>query len=343
MNVLIVLWTVIGLWFGGSDRATGTTDAAMRAAASTFTSSLRPELRERAVMALEEPNRLDWHYVPRARRGVSLKEMNDAEREAAHSLLREGLSSRGYLKAMLIVAMEDVLRGIEEGHGMNASHRDPGLFFVTVFGDPAGDGAWGWRFEGHHLSLNFTSAAGETSVTPAFFGSNPGEVREGVKAGLRILSDEESLARELLGLLDESQRETAIIETTVPGDILLTPGTHANKIDMEQGLAYDSMTRAQQRIVGKLVDAWTGNFQPELAATQLGRINRAGHDSVRFLWIGSDEPGRPHYYRLCSSEFVIEYDNTQNGANHIHTVWRDPRGDFGVNLLAEHLRDEHSR
>lgn len=341
--VMLVVSQVAGLaggWAGGWSAAADADDD-MRQAATAFVESLRPELRERAVLAFDDANRLDWHYIPRRRAGVSLKEMHNAERLAAHDLLRAGLSSRGYRKAMLVVALEDVLREIEEGRGQNASFRDPGLFFVTVFGDPAGGGPWGWRFEGHHLSLNFSSVAGEVAVTPAFFGSNPGQVRAGPRAGLGVLLEEESLGRRLVESLDAAQREIGVLSGPVPRDVLLSPGGAADRLDTSKGVAYADMTASQRELVEALLAEWAGNLEPGLAAVQGARMREAGLDGVRFLWIGSDEAGRPHYYRLSGPRFVIEYDNTQDNANHIHTVWHDPERDFGEDLLRAHLREQH--
>lgn len=341
----VVALVVAGVTAGGVLRGA---DAPARSdpmaeAAAGFVAALRLDLRERAVLGFDDPNRLDWHYIPRGRRGVSFKEMNDAERVAAHALLRAGLSGRGNLKTMQIMEMESVLRGVEEAQGLNAGHRDPALYFVTVFGEPEGGGAWGWRFEGHHVSLNFSSATGEVAVTPAFLGSNPGEVRSGAKAGLRVLAAEEDLARELLGSLDQAQRAEAVIETSVPGDILLAPGEGAERLGEARGLEYAQMTGAQQGLVEALLEEWTGNLERRLGEAQLARIRGAGPGEIRFVWIGSDEPGRPHYYRLRGPTFVIEYDNTQNDANHIHTVWRDLERDFGADLLRDHLHEDHDR
>ncbi|MFG0259389.1 MAG: DUF3500 domain-containing protein [Phycisphaerales bacterium JB041] len=313
----------------------------MRDAAAAWVDALRPELRARAVLAFDDANRRDWHYIPRRRAGVSLKEMNDAERAATHELLRAGLSSRGYRKAMMVVALEDVLREIEEGRGQNASYRDPGLYCVTVFGDAAGEGHWGWRFEGHHLSLNFSSVEGEVAVTPAFLGSNPARVPSGARAGLGVLLEEASLGRRLADSLDAEQRAVGVVGGAVPRDVLLAPGVAVDRLDVTKGLAYADMTEAQRALVEALLGEWTGNLEPGLARAHAARMREAGLEGVRFLWIGSLEPGSPHYYRLACPRFIIEYDNTQDGANHIHTVWHDPERDFGEDLLREHLRAQH--
>jgi hypothetical protein len=315
----------------------------MAAAARGFLESLRPELRQQANLEFDHPNRLDWHYIPRDRMGLALREMNDEERAAAHGLLSATLSGQGYLKAIAVMELDQVLREAAESQGRQADHRDPLRYYLTVFGDPASDGPWGWRFEGHHVSLNFSSVTGEVAVTPAFFGANPAQVTEGRRAGLRVLAPEEDLGRRLLASLDEAQREVAVLETETPMDILLAPGTNADSLGPPSGVAFADMTDEQQGLVGALLAVWAGNLEPGLAETQLERIHGAGMESIRFAWIGSAAPGQPHYYRLHGPTFVIEYDNAQNGANHIHTVWRDTERDFGADLLRRHLREDHGQ
>jgi hypothetical protein len=178
-------------------------------------------------------------------------------------------------------------------------------------------------------------------VTPAFLGANPAEVREGRRAGLRVLAAEENLARRLLASLDEPQRRTAVISEGVPRDIVLAPGVDAGALGGVRGLAFADMRPEQRELVDLLLAEWAGNLREDLAHAQLARIREAGLEGVCFLWIGGAELGRPHYYRLHGPTFVIEYDNTQDGANHIHTVWRDLERDFGADLLRRHLHEDH--
>lgn len=332
---MVVVLAMAAAW------ASGQSASSMREEAAAFLRSLRPELAERAALPFDDANRLDWHYTPRARRGVPLREMNDSEREAAHALLRATLSGQGYLKTIMTMELDQQLREAVEARGGRADHRDPLLYYVTIFGDPTGEAPWGWRFEGHHVSLNFSSVTGEVSVTPAFFGANPAHVADGRRAGLRVLASEEHLARELLATLTDEQRSQAVLETDVPRDILLAPGSEADSLGAARGLAHRDMTGPQRLLVAALLHAWAGNLEHGLAEAQLARIREAGLEGIRFLWIGSDEPGRPHYYRLHGPTFVIEYDNTQNGANHVHTVWRDTERDFGQDLLRRHLGNDH--
>ncbi len=313
----------------------------MAVAAGGFVAALRPELRERASLPFDDPNRLDWHYIPRDRRGVTLGQMTDAERIAAHTLLRAALSSGAYLKAVQITELESVLHELESTPTYDAAHRDPMNYAFTIFGDPSGDAPWGWRFEGHHVSLNFASASGRCAPTPMFLGSNPAEVRRGPRAGLSLLAEEQRLGRRLLDSLTPDQHQDALLATEAPGDILLHPGAGLEDLGEPAGLRYADMRPEQRDLVEQLVTLWTGNLAPDLADAQLRRIREAGLDAVRFCWLGETAPGRPHYYRLHGPTFIVEFDNTQNDANHIHTVWRDPAGDFGEDILRRHLSESH--
>lgn len=323
--------------------ARGTPTADMAAAAAVFLDSLTPELRARAALPFEDKAREDWHYVPRRGAGVEFSEMNDAQRIAARNLMRSALSSRGMNKVEEIMQLDAVLREMEAGAGVR---RDPLAYSIAVFGTPRVGGAeavmggWGWKLEGHHLSLNFTGVGESAAVTPSFLGSNPGEVRQGDRAGVRVLAWEEDLARELLASLSAQQRREAVVSDKAPADILATPGRSLDEIE-SVGLAVSSMGAAQRAIVERLLGEFAGNLRHDLAEQELERIRAAGLERVRFAWMGSDRRGEGHYYRLSGPTFVIEYDNTQNGANHVHTVWRDRQRDFGRDLLKEHYQDGH--
>jgi len=325
----------------GAD-GSGDVETRMALAAEGLLESLDAAMREQAMRPLDDPNRRDWHYIPRRRAGVSLGEMTDAQRRSAHDLLRAALSQRGYLKTNAIIELEEVLYELQSRPGDPAEHRDPGRYFITIFGDPASPAPWGWRFEGHHLSLNFTSVTGEVAVTPSFLGANPAEVQHGPNAGLRALADEIDLARALLASFTDEQRERAIIAAEAPRDIILSPGREANGIGDPVGVRFAEMTGQQRATLMRLISVYTENLEAELAREQMAQIREAGLDAIHFAWAGATEPGRGHYYRIHGPTFVIEYDNTQNGANHVHTVWRDLTNDFGEDLLRRHYdRHEH--
>lgn len=314
-------------------------NAEMAAAASRFLASLTPELRAKAALPFEPAVREKWQYVPAARDGVSFAEMNDAQKMAARDLMRSALSARGVGKVEQIMLLDAVLREVEQGRG---PARDPLAYTVAVYGTPGVEAAWGWRIEGHHISLNFTGRGDATGATPAFLGANPAEVRRGDRAGVRVLAVEEDLGRELLRSLDAGQLKQALISETAPADILSVPGRSLDEVETT-GLAVSAMSGAQRGMVERLLEEYAGNLRYELASQEMERIRAAGIEQIRFAWAGSADRGKGHYYRLSGPTFVIEYDNTQNDANHVHTVWHDRERDFGHDLLKEHLERGHGK
>ena len=307
---------------------------AMAGAASAFLAGLTPEQRAKATYEFGDEQRLDWHFVPRERKGVSIKELDARQRRLAHDFLKTGLSQRGYLKATTIMELEIVLRELE-----GRSIRDPELYFFTVFGRPSADAPWGWRVEGHHLSLNFTVVAGRmVATTPAFMGANPAEVRQGPRTGLRALSSEEDVARELLHSLDERQRAAAVFDAKALPDIVSFNSKQTDPLS-PAGIPASQLNERQMKILVRLLEEYASSMPPDLASARLDKLRRAGLEKIHFGWAGGGERGQPHYYRVQGPTFLIEYDNTQNNANHIHTVWRDFNGDFGRDLLREHYRD----
>jgi hypothetical protein len=307
---------------------------AMVAAARAWLDGLTPELKSQAQLPFDAEERTNWHYVPRARQGLPLKAMSDAQRRAAMNLLRTGLSEKGYSKAETIRALEDVL--IELGGDPRV--RDKELYFFTVFGEPADRSTWGWRYEGHHLSQNWTIVNGAaTATSPQFLGANPAEVRQGRMAGTRALAAEEDLAFELLRSFDAAQRQAAIVAAEAPRDILTTNSREAARQE-DRGVSYADMSPAQQAMLVRLIEEHAGSQADPLAKERLQKIRTAGLAGVRFAWMGQMEKGGGHYYRIQGPTFLVEFDNTQNNANHIHQVWRDFKGDFGRDLLAEHYR-----
>jgi hypothetical protein len=324
--------------------ADGAPEREIAAAAQAFLESLDEAKRGRAQFAFDDPERLTWGFVPAKYEGVRLGEMTLEQRRAAHALLRSALSAKGYLKATTIFALDGVLRAIAEAAGRQAAHRDPEHYAFAIFGKPSADGAWGWCVQGHHLSLHFTGAGGElTAHTPAFRGANPAEVRSGPLAGLRALAAEEDLGRRLVRSLDDEQRRIAVIAAQAPADVILGPARDARSLGEPAGLPVARMDDAQRALVAALLDEYATDLRGELAGRELARIRDAGIERIHFAWAGGFAPGEGHYYRLHGPTFVIEYDNTQDGANHIHTVWRDPQRDFGGDPLREHLERDHRK
>jgi hypothetical protein len=324
----------------------------MAEAAGKFLASLTTEQRARAVFPFDADERMNWHFIPKPRLGVSFKDLDGPQRELARAFLRAGLSQQGYLKATTIMSLEEVLRVLEGGRG---PVRDPDLYFFAIFGQPSEKETWGWRVEGHHLSLNFTVVQGRLiASTPQFFGANPAEVKEGPRRGLRVLRAEEDLARELLTSLTTEQRAQAVIATDAPRDII-TGASRKAEIGEAKGLLVGEMTEKQRGTFTSLLRAYVEAMPDPVAEEQLTRLRRAGLEKIRFAWAGGAEPGQPHYYRIQGPTFLIEYDNTQSSATrllpdgsrqplrwgHIHTVWRDFHGDFGADLLRDHYRAYH--
>ena len=328
-------------WTFGPPALAQSTDAARRAmaaAATSFLAALSADGRRRAVFAFDDKERFNWHYVPRQREGLAFKDMTLAARTAAHELMKASLSAAGYDKATNVIRLEGVLRRLETFGGLL---RDPENYSVTVFGTPRSDAPWGWRVEGHHLSLNFTLVPGKPiAVTPAFVGANPAEVRSGALKGLRTLAREQDMGHALALGMNEGQRKRMIIAPRSLGDIVTGPG-RADSLAGPSGLPLADMTSEQLRLAAKLIEEYARNMRAEIADEELRRVRDAGVEQVHFAWAGPINPARPHYYRLHGPTLVIEYDNTQNDTNHIHSVWHDPVNDFGADLLRAHCEHGH--
>jgi len=310
------------------------------AAASDFTQALDAEGRKQALLPFDHEARETWHFVPGERAGVKLGDLSDEGRRAAHALLRSALANQGYQKVTGIIVLEEVLRELESTPDRVATHRDPGRYTVAIFGSP-GSSAWGWRFEGHHVSLNFTLIAGElVAATPLFLGSNPAEVKTGAKAGMKVLAAEEALARELLGVLTGAEREKAIVSEKPPADVLYGPGK--DELGEASGLAAEDMSAEARVLLVALIAEYVGNLRSDVAEQEIARIRGKALAGVHFRWIGPTELGKPHYYRVQGPDFVIEYDTTQNAGNHVHSLWRRGGADFGRDALARHHAAEHS-
>jgi len=308
----------------------------MRNAVMEFLATLTPEQLPKAQLPFNSEERLNWHYVPKARQGVCFKEMTPAQKEAALALLRISVSQKGYEKVATIRTLETVLREIEQGSG---PVRDPDLYYVTVFGDPAANDVWGWRFEGHHVSFHWTVVEGQViASTPQFLGANPAEVRQGPLTGTRVLAAEEDLGRALVKSLDAAQQQEAILSDTAPHDILTAAQRKADILE-DRGIPYHRLTAEQQGLLMTLIQEIASVQIPERAEQRLASVRQAGLDSVKFAWMGGLERGEGHYYRIQGTTFLIEYDCTQNDANHIHVVWRDFEGDFGIDWLERHYQE----
>lgn len=310
--------------------------AVMADAANKFLASLTPEQKAKASFEFTDEQRFDWHFVPRDRKGVPLKDLDKNQRQLAMEFMKTGLGASGYQKTTTIMSLEPVLAQLE---GANRRWpRDPELYYFSIFGTPSAKAPWGWRVEGHHISLQFTVVKGEmVSNTPLFFGANPAEVREGERKGLRALAGEEDKGRELIMALDEQQRAIAIFDQKAPSDIVTMNKRKADPLKPE-GVAAGQLNKQQKALLEKLLDEYLSRMPQDIADERSKKLRAAGFDKIYFAWAGGMNKGDPHYYRIQGPTFLVEYDDTQNNANHIHTVWRDFDGDFGEDLLRAHYQ-----
>ncbi len=310
----------------------------MAAAASKFLNSLGGDLKAKAAFDFKDDERLNWHFVPKDRKGATLKEMSAEQRQLALALLSTGLSKEGFHKATNIMSLESILAEMEGPS--RRFPRDPSLYHVFVFGKPDAKGTWGWRFEGHHLSASFTIVDGKYfASTPSFFGTNPAEVRQGPRQGTRVLGGEEDLARELIKSLNADQKKIAIFDPTAPKEIFTEAKRRVEALEAK-GIPTAQLNKKQRAALMKLIEEYVQRVRPELAKEDLKKIKTAGVEKILFAWAGGTEKGEGHYYRVQGPTFLLEYDNTQNNNNHIHAVWRDFQGDFGADLLGKHYEQQ---
>jgi hypothetical protein len=303
------------------------------AAARALLQSLPEAKRTQARLSFDSSQRTNWNYVPTKRAGIALADLDASQKALIDPLLRSALSPAGVKTAQQIVQHESILGQIEGN-----PRRDPELYYTAVFGEPGSSAPWAWRFEGHHLSVNATHVDGQTQVVaPLFMGSNPARVPNGPKAGLRILAAEEDVARDLIRMLPEARRTRAMLDEDAFPDIITRNDPKVRSLKIE-GLAAGEMSQAEQTQLRKLLRVYADRMTESAAREQLERIERAGFDKLHFGWAGSLESGKPHYYRVHGPTVLIEYDNTQNNANHIHSVWRDLERDFGGDLLRAHYQ-----
>ena len=316
--------------------------ARMSLAAQEFLAVSDDEKRSKIMLDFSDKSeRTNWHYIPRDRLGLPLRDMDSLELKCAKKLIQLGVSPKGFEKVETIISLESILREIEGPTGKFS--RDPQLYYLSIFGVPGGSQTWGWRFEGHHVSINHTLVDDKiVGPTPLFFGSNPAHVRHGERAGLRALKEEEDLGRQLFHELDGSQQDEALVSSEAPPDILTTNAPFLRGEVRPEGLSVAQMTMGQCEILKALVDVYVGRLPKVCAEATSRNIGEMGWEGVCFAWAGSGELGQAHYYRIQSQQYLAEYDNTQNDANHIHAVWRDAQNDFGEDALRSHVMKDHA-
>ncbi len=339
--VLVAVWPLLTVAI--SPDANGHDPAVeMAEAASRFVASLDDQQRTETLFDFSSDKRDFWHFVPDRsikpdgkRYGLKIGDMKPQQRLLAHALLSTGLSHKGYQQAVTIMTLEAILHDLEDDNPI----RDPELYYVSIFGKPSADNTWAWRFEGHHVSVNFTLVKGRLfSVTPSFFGTNPAQVKSGPFKGLEVLAVEQNLARKLVKSLSDEQKKLAIFAAKAPRDIITSQDRRANKGAFlpEQGIKFEQLNPKQQTMLLALVNEYAAKYRPPILEQINGRTPIADGKSMYFAWAGGLKRGQGHYYRVQTPSFLFEYDNTQNDANHIHAVWRQFDGDFGEDLLRRH-------
>ncbi len=312
--------------------------------ANLFLNGLSPELKSRTLFKLEGNERFNMNYVPIARKGPTFHDFDQSNKQAALNLLKASISEEGYRKTNEIMELEKVLIIIEQNRFKmpdGSDMRDPLNYHFCIFGTPSAEGYWGWRFEGHHISLNFTINRGQiVSATPSFFGSNPGIVKVKEQNGKEVLKKETDLGFQLINMLSQKQLKIARFSDSAPREILTGNDRKATNLE-PKGISYDELDEPQQTVLLKLLKIYVDNYEFGFSSVLFQKIIDAGFENLFFAWAGSLTKGKGHYYRIQGPMLLIEYDNIQNNANHVHTVVRDLTNDFAEDLLYAHYKNEH--
>lgn len=342
--LIVLLVSSCGLAWAGSEGGKDNLNQRMSQAVGAFLKTLNTDQKSEVMRPLADTLRFDWHFVPRERQGLNLKRMSEPQRKAALNMVEVVLSEKGYQKIKEVIDLENVLR-VLESRPPNDTRRDPENYAFLVFGDPAKKQPWGWRMEGHHISLHYTSINGHVSFTPSFLGSNPGHVLIDVpQKGLRVLGPEEDMGFQLLNSFTPEQRKRIVLAEKSPYEIFSVNKRRVDAMPLE-GLAMKDMTPAQQQDFKKLISLYLDRYHITLKNQQMKQLEQAGMGNIHFAWMGNTTlkmgKGEGHYYRIHGPTLLIEFDNTQNDANHIHTVVRDLTDDFGEDLLKKHYEQSH--
>ena len=351
MRSLTRLLCVLSLLAAAVPAAFGhTAGEEMAKSANAFLGSLDDAQRAKASFKFEEAERTNWIFVPAVRKGLPIKEMNPGQRHFAQALLSVSLSQRGHMKVESVMALEYLLFLIEEGKGANK--RDAENYFVSIFGKPDAEGTWGFRWEGHHCSQNFTIVHGVlVGSTPSFLGTNPGQVKSDTKhvgdtmaglVGFELLDQEDALGRALAKSLTAEQRKAGFIPGKTPGDVLTGNKPKADGILKHTGIAFTALTAEQKKMAGQIIAEYVGRARSDFALQEMVAISQMPEAQLYFGWNGGLEIGEAHYYSIQGPTFLLELANFQGGANHVHASWRDLKKDFGYSPLAEHAKEHAS-
>ncbi|MCF7569565.1 DUF3500 domain-containing protein [Sabulilitoribacter arenilitoris] len=302
-----------------------------------FINSLNENQLKKTALSFDDLSRETWHFLPATmykRHGIALYDLDETQKTYAFNLLKHHLSNVGYLKAKKIIELE---RYLGELSG-DKVFRDPEKYYIAIYGNPKIDTLWSWSFEGHHISLNFTISNEKISASPRFMGTNPAEIKEGTQKGERVLQKEEDLAFELMNSMDEEQKSKAIFNSIAFPDILTFNKSKVEPLENE-GIKAKNLNEEQKAILTELIKEYLLTIPKELAKERYRAIRISEFDDIQFAWAGSTNKSKGYYYRIQGDTFLIEFDNTQNNANHVHTVWRDFNDDFGRNLIKEHYQN----
>ncbi|MGQ0635750.1 MAG: DUF3500 domain-containing protein [Planctomycetaceae bacterium] len=335
--ISLIVVAVFGAILVAREEQSPESGKAMFQAAEKFRASLTAEQRAQASFGFDDPERLNWHFIPRARKGLPLRDLEGPPLKAAQVLIASGLSQAGYDQALAVMSLEEVLYLLEPGdRAERRERRNPGKYYLSIFGTPSADGKWGWRLEGHHLSLNYTFDKGNVvGSTPEFFGANPAFIDAGPQRSIRVLGTEEDLARQILKLCTPEQLQVVLIDPKAPDDLRGGnaqggPNTTQAESTPVVGLAAAKMSDDQKKLLGELLNEYLKNMPADISAGRRATLMQAGLEKIHFAWWGDKERNERHQYRVQGPTFLIEYNNTQNSANHVHSFWRDLQGDFGI-------------
>lgn len=331
MRLFIFLLCIsIGLQDAAAQQVT--LQSKMSQAADRFLQTLTADKRQKAQVDFQDPTRIQWSNEPidrHPRKGLRLDEMTDAQKKAVHRLLQTALSEQGYLKALDVIRLDEWLKEHKDQDPIDEVVGQ-GLYWITIWGQPGSSHRWGWRFEGHHLSLNITVSPEGVDATPIFWGSHPGVIPEGPLAGAENLFGETQLGWMLLKSLSDAQRKQAVLSDQIPqGSILISTGKEPEAKTVS-GIAVSSLNADQQQLVWQIINSYVGNLTSSLAKHYTNLIQNKAWSQLHFIWMGSTQQGKPAYYRIQSpSGFIIEYCTRQLDIPHIHTLWHWLPGDFG--------------
>jgi hypothetical protein len=302
-----------------------------------FLNSLNQDQRSQAQLPFDDLSKSTWHFLPSSmwpRKGIELTELDNNQKKLVHLLLQSSLSESGYKKTMKIMNLENVLLEITG----DSIKRNPDKYSLAFYGNPDKDSLWSWSFEGHHLSLNFTILNGNTSIAPRFLGSSPATILSGPRKGERTLDKEEDLGFELINSLSGDQKKIAIFQEKAFSGVVTKNSLEVDPL-YPVGIKYEELNSSQQLVFLKLLNEYLSTVPEKEAKKRMEKLKNEEMNEIRFGWAGGMHLGEGHYYRIQGKSFLIEFANSQNNANHIHTVWRDFNGDFGRDLIREHYKN----